>query len=157
MASRVGVLAILLVFGARQARCYVARTVDRNGTVLTSSLPEGALVRGAIEPGPSFGARKLDQLGCPVAGDVDGVEPLDRGDTRARLPAYGELDAIDAPGSARHEIDPGVTAIARLCERAHIPERLGQRLRVERDHTRAARQRAGNVCDLLVGDGADRT
>jgi hypothetical protein len=48
--------------GQRQTRCYVARTVDRNGMALTSSLPEGALVRGATEPGQSFGTRKLDQL-----------------------------------------------------------------------------------------------
>lgn len=47
--------------GQRQARCYVARAVDRYGRPITDA-PEGALVRGAIEPGPSFGTRRLDQL-----------------------------------------------------------------------------------------------
>ena len=47
--------------GTRQARCYVARAVDRNRRTL-SSLPAGALLRGAIEQGQPFAERRLDQL-----------------------------------------------------------------------------------------------
>ena len=47
--------------GARQARCYVARAVNRTGE-LTLQLPEGTLVRGAIELGPKLGTRTLDRL-----------------------------------------------------------------------------------------------
>src|SRR6476659_3510487 len=47
--------------GTRQARCYVARAVDRNRRAL-SSLPAGALLRGAIEQGQPFAERRLDQL-----------------------------------------------------------------------------------------------
>ena len=43
--------------GQRQARCYVARAVDRYGRPYVNEIPEGALVRGAIELGQRFGDR----------------------------------------------------------------------------------------------------
>jgi hypothetical protein len=48
--------------GERQARCYVSRTVDRLGRQMVGDVPEGALVRGAIEAGPRVGTQQLDQL-----------------------------------------------------------------------------------------------
>jgi hypothetical protein len=48
--------------GQQAARCYVASTVDRTGRPTTSDIPEGALVRGAIELGQTFGDRVLDRL-----------------------------------------------------------------------------------------------
>jgi Domain of unknown function (DUF6748) len=48
--------------GERQARCYVSRAVDRTGMPLASAVPNGSLLRGAIELGESFGSRRLDQL-----------------------------------------------------------------------------------------------
>ena len=47
--------------GQRQVRCYVARAINRTGE-RTLQLPEGALVRGAIEVGPRLGTRTLDRL-----------------------------------------------------------------------------------------------
>jgi hypothetical protein len=47
----------------RAARgCYVARTVDRYGRPYTRDIPEGALVRGAIELGLRLGDHVLDRL-----------------------------------------------------------------------------------------------
>lgn len=47
----------------RPARgCYVARTVDRYGRPYTRDIPEGALVRGAIELGLRLGDHVLDRL-----------------------------------------------------------------------------------------------
>jgi hypothetical protein len=48
--------------GQPAARCYVARTVDRYGRPFTRDVPEGSLVRGAIELGQTFGDRILDRL-----------------------------------------------------------------------------------------------
>src|SRR5262245_11474601 len=48
--------------GQAAARCYVANTVDRYGRGTTSDIPEGALVRGALEIGQGFGERVLDRL-----------------------------------------------------------------------------------------------
>jgi hypothetical protein len=48
--------------GRAAARCYVARTVDRHGRPFTQDVPEGALVRGAIELGLRLGDRVLDRL-----------------------------------------------------------------------------------------------
>jgi hypothetical protein len=48
--------------GRAGARCYAARTIDRYGRPLGRDIPEGALVRGAIEPGQTFGDRILDRL-----------------------------------------------------------------------------------------------
>jgi hypothetical protein len=47
--------------GERQPRCYVARAVGRTGQQF-GDLPEGALVRGAIELGPKLGTGTLDRL-----------------------------------------------------------------------------------------------
>jgi Domain of unknown function (DUF6748) len=47
--------------GERQPRCYVAFAVGRTGQHF-GDLPEGALVRGAIELGPKLGTRTLDRL-----------------------------------------------------------------------------------------------
>ena len=44
------------------ARCYVADAVDRNGRPFAASIPEGALVRGAVERGQELGDRLLDRL-----------------------------------------------------------------------------------------------
>ena len=48
--------------GQQQTRCYAARAVDRYGGPYASEIPEGSLVRGAIELGQRFGDRILDQL-----------------------------------------------------------------------------------------------
>ena len=48
--------------GQSAGGCYVARTVDRYGRPYTRDIPEGALVRGAIEPGLKLGDRVLDRL-----------------------------------------------------------------------------------------------
>jgi hypothetical protein len=48
--------------GQAAARCYVARIVDRYGRPFTQDIPEGALVRGAIELGQKLGDRILDRL-----------------------------------------------------------------------------------------------
>ena len=48
--------------GQRQTRCYAARAVDRYGRPYVNEIPEGSLVRGAIELGQRFGDRRLDQL-----------------------------------------------------------------------------------------------
>ena len=48
--------------GQRQARCYAARAVDRYGRPYVNEIPEGSLVRGAIELGQRFGDRTLDHL-----------------------------------------------------------------------------------------------
>jgi hypothetical protein len=48
--------------GQRQTRCYAARAVDRYGRPYVNEIPEGSLVRGAIELGQRFGDRILDQL-----------------------------------------------------------------------------------------------
>jgi hypothetical protein len=48
--------------GQAAARCYVAHTVDRYGRPFTRDVPEGALVRGALEPGQKFDDRVLDRL-----------------------------------------------------------------------------------------------
>jgi hypothetical protein len=47
--------------GTQQARCYVSGAVDRYGRPF-AGVAEGALVRGAIEPGPRVGTQQLDQL-----------------------------------------------------------------------------------------------
>lgn len=47
--------------GQRPARCYVSRAVDRAGKPL-AALPNGALLRGAIERGQRVGTQRLDQL-----------------------------------------------------------------------------------------------
>jgi Domain of unknown function (DUF6748) len=46
---------------ARQSRCYVASAVTRTRLHI-GDLPEGAMVRGAIEVGPRLGTRTLDRL-----------------------------------------------------------------------------------------------
>jgi hypothetical protein len=46
----------------RRVRCYVATTVDRYGRRLGGTLPDGSLVRGALEPGLAFAGAKLDRL-----------------------------------------------------------------------------------------------
>jgi hypothetical protein len=48
--------------GKAAGGCYVARTVDRYGRPYTRDIPEGALVRGAIELGLRLGDRVLDRL-----------------------------------------------------------------------------------------------
>jgi len=48
--------------GQAAGSCYVARTVDRYGRPYTRDIPEGALVRGAIELGLRLGDRVLDRL-----------------------------------------------------------------------------------------------
>ena len=48
--------------GKAAGGCYVARTVDRYGRPYTRDIPEGALVRGAIELGLRLGDHVLDRL-----------------------------------------------------------------------------------------------
>ena len=48
--------------GEAAGGCYVARTVDRYGRPFTRDIPEGALVRGAIELGLRLGDHVLDRL-----------------------------------------------------------------------------------------------
>jgi hypothetical protein len=48
--------------GQPAARCYVAHAVDRNARPFAGDIPEGALVRGALELGQRFGDRVLDRL-----------------------------------------------------------------------------------------------
>jgi hypothetical protein len=48
--------------GEAAGSCYVARTVDRYGRPYTRDIPEGALVRGAIELGLKLGDRAFDRL-----------------------------------------------------------------------------------------------
>ena len=48
--------------GQAAGGCYVARTIDRYGRPYTRDIPEGALVRGAIELGLRLGDRVLDRL-----------------------------------------------------------------------------------------------
>jgi hypothetical protein len=48
--------------GQAAGGCYVARTVDRYGRPYARDIPEGALVRGAIELGQNLGDRVLDRL-----------------------------------------------------------------------------------------------
>ena len=49
--------------GLRRRRCYVAGVVDRDGRPLSSTIPDGALVRGAVGPG-------RDDLGVLVVARV---------------------------------------------------------------------------------------
>jgi hypothetical protein len=53
--------------GALRVRCYVARTVDAERHPLDTPVPEGALVRGTIEPWTFEG---LGRLGVLVVADV---------------------------------------------------------------------------------------
>jgi Domain of unknown function (DUF6748) len=53
--------------GKRQARCYVSRAVHRTGVPLAREVPNGSLLRGAIERGESFGSHRLDQLAVRAA------------------------------------------------------------------------------------------
>jgi uncharacterized protein DUF6748 len=48
--------------GQAAGSCYVARTIDRYGRPYTRDIPEGALVRGAVELGLRLGDRVLDRL-----------------------------------------------------------------------------------------------
>jgi len=48
--------------GVRRVRCYVATTVDRHGLRLEGTIPDGSLVRGALEPGLTFAGSRLDRL-----------------------------------------------------------------------------------------------
>ncbi len=100
-------------------------------------------------------AGQLDHLRGPVAGDEDRVEPLERDDARARLLAHGELDAVDARGDIGDQLDAALARAGRLGERAHVAERLAERMRVERDHARIRRQLTRDLGDVVIGDGAD--
>ena len=102
-------------------------------------------------------AGQLDQLGCPVAGDEHRVQPLQRGHARPRGRAHGELDPVDPRGDLSHQLDALLAAIGRLGHRAHVAERLAEGVRVERDDLRPRGQLRGELGDVLVGDGADRT
>ena len=55
------------VEGALRPRCYVARALDENRQPLTSAVPDGALVRGALEPWTLDGFGPLASL---VAAEV---------------------------------------------------------------------------------------
>jgi len=80
--------------GARQTRCYVARAVDRNRRAL-SSLPAGALLRGAIEQGQPFAERRLDQLVVRAA--------------------YAPTGTADAGGGYYRVFDTGIVCIRAPC------------------------------------------
>ena len=64
--------------GRQQARCYVAGAVDREGKAV-ARLPAGALLRGAIEPGPAFGDRRLDLLEVQAVYGAAGTAPVSGG------------------------------------------------------------------------------
>ena len=93
--------------GQRETRCYVAVAVDRYGRKI-SDLPEGALARAAIEPGPTFGGRRLDRLRvwasyapsgtAPVAGGLYRV--TDNGIRCVRAPCF-TYDARSVNGATR--------------------------------------------------------
>jgi uncharacterized protein DUF6748 len=48
--------------GVRRVRCYAADAVDRNGRRLATSIPGGALVRGALEAGVPIAGTRLDRV-----------------------------------------------------------------------------------------------
>ena len=120
---------------ARRSRTASAMTTSGSAAVdlLPALAPLGVLARHAehVEA-----AGVLDQLRRPVAGDVDGIEPLERGDARA---------ARRSRTASRTRVDPRVRRPAtsatpasrrygRVGERPHVAEHLAERARVKRDH-----------------------
>ena len=121
------------------------------GLDLLPRAPLGVLSRHAEHVDP---ARVLDHLRRPVAGDVDRVEPLERGDAdrlaRPARPAARGRCATRRPGRGRRP-----RPCCRWPPRAsHVAEHLAERVRVERD-TSARVQPLGDRLDVLVGHGAD--
>ena len=118
--------------GQRQTRCYVSRAVDRTGT-LSFALPNGALLRGAIERGQRVGMRRLDQLmvwavylpagSAPVGGGYYRV--FDTGIVCVRAPCFSfrvrQVNGstlitasgvdLEASGASPAEIERGKTAL----------------------------------------------
>jgi hypothetical protein len=48
--------------GVRRAQCYIAEAVDQRDGRLAGEIPDGALVRGVLEPGPPVSGTELDHL-----------------------------------------------------------------------------------------------
>ncbi len=69
---------------------------------------------------------ELDQLGCPMAGHEDRIEPLERGDARPAPAADGELHAIDASRDLADQIDPALATVRRLRHGAYIAQSLAE-------------------------------
>ena len=91
-----------------------------------------------------------------MAGDVDRIQPLQRGHARARRAPHGEADLVDARPLARHEVQRGVAGARGLRQRAHVTHRLAERLGVQRYHLGAGGHRLGDPLDVLDAHGADR-
>ena len=89
-----------------------------------------------------------------MAGEVDGIEPLQRRDSRARPPAHRALDAVDARGRISHQFSGSLAASGRLTERVHVLQHFAQGVRVERDDSRSGRHPLGELRHLGVGDRA---
>ena len=100
-------------------------------------------------------ARVLDQLRRPVARDEHRVEPLEGGDRHRLGGAHGEPHAVDPRSRVAHQVDAGVLGVGRLCERAHVPQHLAQRVRIQRHHLRLGVEPLGDRAHVVVGDRAD--
>ena len=70
--------------GVRRVRCYVATTVDRHGRRLQATIPDGSLVRGALEPGLAFAEARLDRLRLWALYSAAGTAALAGGYYRVR-------------------------------------------------------------------------
>jgi hypothetical protein len=99
---------------------------------------------------------QLDQLRRPVAGGEHRIQPLDRGDRRARGALDGRADAVDARPLARDEVQRGVARPGCGGDGADVAHRLADRLRVERDHLGARDYLLSFLDHFVVRHGTDR-
>jgi uncharacterized protein DUF6748 len=65
--------------GQRQPRCYVAGAVNRYGRSFVTEIPEGSLVRGALEVGEKLGDSVLDRLRVWAVYAPAGTAPVSGG------------------------------------------------------------------------------
>ncbi len=91
-----------------------------------------------------------------MAGDVDGVEPLERRHPHGLGGADRDAHAVDPRGGGLHEVYAGVARVGRLGERADVAQDLAERVRVERDDRGPGVQPLGDRADVVVGDRAHR-
>ena len=112
----------------------------------------------AGQPEHVLAAGELDQLRRPVAGDEHGIEPLERGHTRAALRrARRAARGRSAPAVRATSSTPCVAAPGRL-RRACARRRASRRASSGRARSRAGCEGSsrGELGDLLVGDRAHR-
>ena len=102
-------------------------------------------------------AGELDHLRHPVAGEVERVEPLERGDARpARARDGAARTALDAALAARRPaLSPASPRPLRRPAAGSSAQHLAERRRVERDDLGPLGSRPADGAHVVEGDGAD--